>query len=52
MRTWSAVAHYRKAHNDDPVAAIERQLATLWGDVEQPQRISWPMTMIAGRIAS
>jgi SAM-dependent methyltransferase len=52
MRTWSAVAQYRKAHNDDPVAAIERELATLWGDVEQPQRISWPMTMIAGRIAS
>jgi hypothetical protein len=50
MRTWSATTKHHAAHNDDPIVAIERELATAWGDVDQPRRITWPLILIAGRI--
>jgi len=52
MRTWSAVSRYRKTHTDDPVADIQRELATLWGDVSTCRRIVWPMALLAGRVAA
>jgi SAM-dependent methyltransferase len=52
MRTWSAVAQYRKTHADDPVATVERELATLWGEVATPRRIVWPMALLAGRVSA
>jgi SAM-dependent methyltransferase len=51
MRTWSAVTRFRARRGEDPVAAVESDLASLWGDVEQPRRIVWPMAMLAGRIS-
>ena len=52
MRTWSAVARYRKAHADDPVAEVERELTALWGNVEIPRRITWRMALLAGRVSA
>lgn len=51
MRTWSAVARYRKTHiDDDPVATVERELGALWGDVATARPIVWPMVLMAGRV--
>ncbi len=46
LRSWSAVARYRKAHGHDPVAQIEGELIRLWG----PERrlVLWPLS---GRLA-
>jgi hypothetical protein len=52
MRTWSAVARYTQTHSDDPVYAVERELASLWGDVESRRRIVWPMVLVAGRVTN
>jgi SAM-dependent methyltransferase len=50
LRSWSAVNHYIKAHNHDPVPALEKELAPLWGG--EPRRISWPLSGRIGRVAS
>jgi ubiquinone/menaquinone biosynthesis C-methylase UbiE len=50
VRTWSATTKYRAAHVEDPVVAIERELAVVWGDPDRPRRIAWPLIVIAGQI--
>ena len=52
VRTWSATTKYRAAHVEDPVVAIERELSAVWGDADQPRRITWPLIVIAGHIGS
>jgi SAM-dependent methyltransferase len=51
MRTWSATARYRKQHGIDPVVAVERDLRSVWGDPEEQRAISWPLVVLAGRVA-
>lgn len=48
LRTWSARQRYRAAHADDPVDAVERDLATIWPDGER-RRLFWPVYIRAGR---
>lgn len=52
MRTWSSTTRYVAAHGDDPVVPVERELGELWGDPTQPKRITWPLIVLAGRVAS
>ncbi|TWI65223.1 ubiquinone/menaquinone biosynthesis C-methylase UbiE [Pseudoduganella lurida] len=49
--TWSAVKEARKALDADPVPAFARELEAAWGDPEQRRRVTWPLTVRAGRIA-
>jgi hypothetical protein len=51
MRTWSATTQYRATHEDDPIVAVEGELGEIWGDVAQRKRITWPLIVIAGRVA-
>lgn len=51
MRTWSATTQYRAASGDDPITAVERELGEIWGDAAQRKRITWPLIVIAGRVA-
>ena len=51
IRTWSAVASYRGTRANDPVAALEHELAPLWGDAETRRRIVWPMALMIGRVS-
>lgn len=48
LRTWSAVKHWQRTHGRDPVAALETELAQLWGDPERARGIRWPLHFIAG----
>ena len=49
LRTWSAVWNYLSAEGRDPVAALEPELAAVWGDPAVPQPIVWPLFVRAGR---
>ena len=48
LRSWSAVVRFAQANGSDPVAALEVELAPLWGD--GPRRILWPLPGRLGRI--
>lgn len=50
-RSWSAVARAVKANQPDPVAALDAQLAPLWGDRAERRVVSWPLSVRAGRVA-
>lgn len=50
LRSWSATAGYLAAHGEDPLQALEQQLLPLWGDPARPRTVSWPLTLLAGRV--
>lgn len=49
VRSWSAVARYRRQHETDPVAGLETALAAVWGEPEALRTVTWPLTIRAGR---
>ncbi len=49
VRTWSAVGAARRAGRGDVVERFEADLADIWGDAERRRRISWPISVRAGR---
>jgi SAM-dependent methyltransferase len=49
VRSWSATARMQKATGADPVPALERELAAVWGPRERTRRIAWPIAILAGR---
>ena len=50
LGTWSALKEYEKRHGRDPRELIEAELREAWGDPGQTRRISWPLTLLVGRI--
>jgi SAM-dependent methyltransferase len=48
--TWSALKRYRQATGQDPLPALGRELAALWGGPERPKPIKWPLSARVGRI--
>lgn len=52
VRTWSAVGRFIHAKGHDPTEELARELAGLWGSAESTRRISWPITMRAGRFTA
>lgn len=49
LRTWSATARYAQARGQDPVVALEREIAPHWGAPGSRRRVSWPLALRAGR---
>jgi SAM-dependent methyltransferase len=49
VRSWSATARLRRATGSDPVPTLEAELAPAWGDPDVRRRITWPITLHAGR---
>ncbi|HTD84813.1 MAG TPA: class I SAM-dependent methyltransferase [Gemmatimonadaceae bacterium] len=52
LRTWSATANYVSEHRTDPVARVEKALATHWGDPRAARVIRWPLHIRAGKLQS
>lgn len=52
LRTWSAVQEFERQRGEDPLAIIAPELAAAWGDPLQRRQISWPLTLLVGRIAA
>ncbi len=50
LRSWSAVARFIKANGFDPVAALEAELAPLWGPAAR--RVAWPLAGRLGRVGN
>jgi SAM-dependent methyltransferase len=48
LRTWSAVKHYEKANNIDPIKAVEKQLQPLWKD--EVKTVSFPLLLRVGKM--
>lgn len=49
LRSWSATARYKADKGCDPVAGLEQELASLWGDPGVPRRFEWPLALLVGR---
>jgi SAM-dependent methyltransferase len=50
LRSWSAVAAYREARREDPLAAFAPRLATLWDDPRQTRRFCMPIVLQVRRL--
>ena len=50
LSTWSAVKEFERKNGRDPRELIAAELQGAWGDVEQTRRISWPLTLLVGRV--
>lgn len=50
LGSWSATARYRKLNGSDPLPALRQQLLPLWGDPAQARGVSWPLSLLAGRL--
>lgn len=48
LNTWSAVQHYIKKHNENPVEKFEDELKIAWGNVAK-RKVTFPVFMITGR---
>lgn len=47
--SWSATGRYRQATGEDPVAALAKPLARVWGDPARPRTVTWPLAIRVGR---
>jgi SAM-dependent methyltransferase len=50
LGTWSAVSAYRKQLGADPIARILEPLRAAWGDARERRKVTWRLTLRAGRI--
>jgi hypothetical protein len=49
LRTWSAVRRWKAREQSDPVALVEAQIRSAWG--EAPTRsVRWPLKLLVSRI--
>jgi SAM-dependent methyltransferase len=49
LRSWSAVAKYRREQGTDPVAPLLEQIGQHWGP-DETREITWPLTVRVGRV--
>jgi SAM-dependent methyltransferase len=50
LGTWSAVSAYRRAKGADPIDLVADALRAAWGPPERERRITWQLSVRAGRI--
>ncbi len=50
LRSWSATGRFIREQGYDPVVALETELAPLWGNPSTTRRITWPLTLLTGRV--
>jgi SAM-dependent methyltransferase len=49
LRTWSATQRYRDKVGHDPVDQLASELARYWGEPENAQQVTWPLSLRVGR---
>lgn len=52
LGTWSAVSVYRRKTGEDPLALVTSGLRATWGPPNERRRVTWNLTIRAGRIGS
>lgn len=50
VRTWSAVLRHDAATGKDAVAALLAALEPLWGPIDRPRTVRWPLAVRVGRV--
>jgi SAM-dependent methyltransferase len=50
VATWSATARAKKFEGVDPLPELARDLAAVWPDAEAERLVTWPLTLIWGRV--
>ncbi|MBI5506636.1 MAG: class I SAM-dependent methyltransferase [Deltaproteobacteria bacterium] len=50
IATWSSVEGYRQQTGDDPMPALAKKLAGVWGEPGGRREISWPLILKVGRV--
>ncbi len=50
LRSWSASQRYAKETGRDAVAQITRAMAQAWGEPDTVRAVSWPLTLLVGRV--
>jgi ubiquinone/menaquinone biosynthesis C-methylase UbiE len=48
--TWSATNRFKKATGQDPLPTLAVKLTEVWGEVESPRRVTWPLSVRIGRL--
>lgn len=51
LATWSAVRRFLEARGADPIAEVDADLRSAWGDETLARRIAWPVSLRIHRIA-
>jgi SAM-dependent methyltransferase len=49
FRSWSASARFTQARGFDPVAQLEPQLRSCWGDASRKRIVEWPLILRVAR---
>jgi len=49
LSSWSATNRFIKANGRNPLEPLSENLARVWGDVNSPRLIVWPLSFRAGR---
>lgn len=47
--TWSATNRFIKANVRNPLEALEKDLAGVWGECDQKRLVTWPLSLRVGR---
>jgi SAM-dependent methyltransferase len=50
LNTWSAAQRYRARHGADPIEQVRSDLEAAWGDPAGVRRVSWPLSLLVGRV--
>jgi SAM-dependent methyltransferase len=50
VSSWSAVAAFRRARNQDPVAPLMERIADHWGSADRMRDVTWPLSLRIGRV--
>ena len=50
LSSWSAVAAYRRRHDEDPVPRLLERIAQHWGAPDAVRDVEWPLALRVGRI--
>lgn len=50
LGTWSAVSAYRKRTGGEPLGLVASALRAAWGPPERARRVTWRLTLRAGRL--
>ncbi|HEX3725973.1 MAG TPA: class I SAM-dependent methyltransferase [Pirellulales bacterium] len=50
VSTWSAVQHYRRQRDRDPLDLVRGELEAAWGSIATPREVKWPFHLRVGRV--
>ena len=48
--TWSSTSRYIKATGQNPIEPLREAMARVWGDVNSPRQVTWPLAFRVGRL--